>query len=414
MQPFEKHTANVGELEQCGSQLVDRAAEALTNGQLTKQAYQPAVGNWSGMCSPELQAAQQPVQQSAQTTDSALAWAAVATHYWAAQVKAFNQKVEEITSNLHSQGPQYGAEGTDGESPTQDQVDQARTEAINEAKRQWWQAHETYIATGSERAASMLRRGPTKDNVVEAQNAGVLPGPSWNPLDQVGNAAKGFVTPGGPFGPIGLGLWGAGRALNLAGWTSTWMKDVRLATYVSGHWRSTPSGGRIWIEPYTRAKPGQVAARGLWSGVGKWGGRASTGLTAVSGGLAQWEADSGRTDLNTTERVARTGTRAGLSAAGGWAGGAVGAKGGLAAGAAIGTFIAPGPGTAIGGAVGAVVGGLAGGMAGAGLGNWAADHLVDPVGDAADTVVSGVSDFAGDAKDTIGDAVGGVGDALGL
>ena len=119
MQPFDKHQANTGELEQCGASLLGTIGQSIANGHTTDGAYRPAIGNWTGMCAPEIAAAPGPFHQGAAQTRAALAWAAVVTRYWASQVTAFNARVDAIVSDLNAQGPHYGATGSNGDPPSQ-------------------------------------------------------------------------------------------------------------------------------------------------------------------------------------------------------------------------------------------------------------------------------------------------------
>jgi hypothetical protein len=403
VQPFDKHTANLGELESCGANLIGKAAEAIENGKATQRAYAPAIANWNGMCAPELQAAQQPVGTSAEQASHALAWAAVATRYWATQVRAFNTEVDAIVSRLNAKGPTYGAEGTGGEPPTAGQVSAAKASAEAAAKQEWWRAYNTYVVDGGTRAAAMLQAGPTEVNVAEARRVGALPPASLNPLPNIWDALKGEAVPplDNPLGWFATLMWGAGRGV-FAGTTLSNAMDLRYRNRVRGHWRGTPNGGRIWIEPYWRMKPGlgsnpaARAAQARWSAAGKWIGRGGVVLAAGTSFLDQWTRDAGRTDVGTGERVARSATRGAIVGGAAWGGAALGAKGGALAGAAIGSAI-PVLGTAAGAVVGGVVGGIVGGVVASGVANKVADYAVEAVDD--------VGEALGDAADAVGDAV---------
>lgn len=377
MQPFERHPADLGELETCGEQLLTQAADAIENGDMTRQAYQPAIDNWDGMGAPELAAARDPVQNDCQDTSHALAWAAVVCQYWSGQVRSFNDVVDSI-----DKGPHYGATGEDGGPPT----DEAVAEARSAARRQWWEAYNTYILDGGDRVEAMLRDGPTQEHVAEARRLGVLPGPSLNPLPGIWGGIEGQLIPpdgDGYGGWFDQALWGVGRGQFLLGATSSLM-DLRYRNYVRGHWRGTPSGGRTYVNPYWRMRPGMGsdaaarAAQARWASASRWASRGGGVLAFGTAAWNQWQRDTGRTDLDTGERVARTTTRGAMVGAGA----AAGAKGGAVVGAAIGTAIAPGVGTAIGG----VVGGVIGGVAGAGVADKAADFAVEGVSKAWDGV----------------------------
>ncbi|MGW2331426.1 hypothetical protein ACWC5C_37495 [Streptomyces sp. NPDC001700] len=127
---------------------------------------------------------------------------------------------------------------------------------------------------------------------------------------------------------------------------------------------------RMWSSNW-EAKSYAAASRSKWLTVGKWGGRASLGLTAVTSGLSQWGQDSQDPNMSTGKRVARTGAKATGATLGAWGGAEAGAAGGAAVGAAFGGVGAP---------VGAVVGGLVGAAAGSGVGSKIADGFNSLIG----------------------------------
>ncbi len=128
------------------------------------------------MCAEELRAAPEPVRRAAQETSSALAWASAPLRYWEGKVKAFNTEVDRITGTLDgAAGNKFGAKGTDGKPPTDQEVADARAAAQAEARRQWWAAYDTDIVEGSSTTAGMFRDGPTEENLKAARAAGALP-----------------------------------------------------------------------------------------------------------------------------------------------------------------------------------------------------------------------------------------------
>lgn len=377
MQPFDKHTANVGALESCGTALMTSSAQAILNGTATRTAYSPAIANWNGQCAPELQAAQTPVQNSSQQAQSALAWGAVVTQYWATQVRDFNAEVDRITAGLNGQGPDYGATGTNGQPPTPDQINTAKTSATGAAKQKWWTAYNTYVVDGGSKAASMLQQGPSDANVREAQRVGALPGMEFAPWNYWLAGLKGFYTPGA--GALAIPWW-IGTGMRPIGPVTSWFTKVQFGRFAprgpdgrfipvgsAGFW--APAKGDNWV-----ANPGKAGVRGGWVTGAKWAGRAGNVLAVGTSALDQWSRDSGRTDLSGTEKVGRAATRGAIGGGGAIAGAWAGAQGG----AAIGTLIGGPVGTVVGGFVGGVVGGLIGG----GVGNAVADHVVAPVGHA--------------------------------
>ncbi|GAA2873650.1 hypothetical protein Acy02nite_31450 [Actinoplanes cyaneus] len=176
MAPFDKHSANTGEIEARAADFERLAGKALDLRTVTDKAFQPAEADWDGMCAEELKAAPEPVRRAAQETSSALAWVAAPLRYWEGRVTAFNAAVDRIAGALDGAAKDdFGATGPAGTAPTSQQVADARSEAMADARRQWWVAYNTDIVEGSSTAAGMLRDGPTEVNLKAARDAGALP-----------------------------------------------------------------------------------------------------------------------------------------------------------------------------------------------------------------------------------------------
>lgn len=388
LQPFDKHPANIGSLDSCGGNLVQQAADSFENGTATRQAYQPAITSWTGSCAPEIAAANDPVQSGASDASSSLAWAAVATQFWGTQVQAFNDEVDRVVVPINNPPA--------GQTPEQAQT------ALQTARTAWWTAYNTYIETGGDQAATMLRQGPNQRNVELAKSAGVLPQSTNNVWTDIWNSGKGWFLPSGAMGWPGYSLWGLGKGGLGFGTGASWMQKVQLGRwgprdalgrFVSpsdlGWWKTLTGAGddANWV-----ARAGRAGSYSQWGTAGKYVKYGGTALAFAGGAWDQWTRDANDPSLDTTAKVGRAGYRGTLNAAGAFAGAELGGE----AGAAIGTMICPGVGTVIGG----VVGGLVGGIAGAGVANWAADQTVNLAGD--------VADAAGDVVDGIGDAIGSI------
>ena len=414
--PFQRHEANIGELQSCGAGLLSDAAVALDNRDLTAGRYQPAIDNWDGACAPELASARVPVIGRADDSHHALAWAAVVTQYWADRVDRFNRAVDEIMNTVGAT-PHWGAVGTGGEPPTQEAIQAAR----HAAEQRWWTAYNTYILDGEDQVVAMLDQGPTPEHLGTLANAGVLPPPpgALSHLNNGGHLVNGFY--GAMFG-LGYhhgqqaghfrfqqNLYNADARFHYTQMRGYWHDLVNGRYWREGHWRRTPSGGRTWVNGHWVERPGRQVRLGNYYGAhdayrdasqrattagnaatshaasatrfntaARWAGRGGTVLTAGTSAWDQWSRDAGRSDLSTDERVVRATTRSvattGGAAVGAWAG----AKGGAIAGAAIGSIF-PGPGTAVGAVVGGVVGGVIGGFIGSEAGGRATDLVVDGV-----------------------------------
>ncbi|POX37466.1 hypothetical protein C3486_28145 [Streptomyces sp. Ru73] len=225
--------------------------------------------------------------------------------------------------------------------------------------------HKPELVAENDRIASAVRNKVaahdeavrTAVDKINATNDG--PGTNWA---ERGREYLGF----GGFGTTGLGA------------AVSWMGYYRHGRFAprgplpgGGHgyvaWKNEP----LWKNTYRRmwstnwqAKPYAAASRNKWLTVGKWGGRVSLGLTAVTSGLSQWGQDAQDPHMSTGKRVARTGVKATGTTLGAWGGAQAGASAGAAVGAAFGGVGAP---------VGAVVGGLVGAAAGSGVGSKIAD-----------------------------------------
>jgi len=406
MTPFDKHDADTGSLSSCGSTLVTQASEAINNGSATRQAYSPAIDSVTGVCSPQIASADQAVSNGSESVSGELAWAAVVSRYWGSQVTDFNSRVDEIKTNLSDQGPHYGAEGEDGEEPTDADIADAKAEKTAAAKRDWWSAYRTYIEDGQTTTSNMLRDGPTKANMQTAIDVGAMPPMKWDyTWSDFVNGMASQVVPPTDQGAWGVTNWALGRANFAASSYSTWRQWSRSRFAPRGpDGRYIPYRNASWArKKWLQSKPsnwqstaGNGASNAKWATASKWMRRGGHVLSFVGGSIDQWTRDANRTDLSSGERVTRSATRGGLNlagtAAGAWAGGKVGAGVGAMVG---------GP---VGAAVGGVIGGVVGGVIGSGVANEVADHVVDAAGDAYESVSDWTSDRLDDAGEMLSDA----------
>lgn len=403
MQPFDKYPADAGSLESCSSNLSQLASGALQNGQATTAAYAPATANWQGMGAPEMANAPHPVQHAAQASNVALAWGSVVSQYWAGKVKHFNDAVEKIVAGMdQAKGSDghYGATGTNGKPPTGAQVAAARASALRMAKSEWWKAYNADITDGGQKAASMLKQGPTTSNVAEAHQAGALPATAGgSPTSYWAGGFRGQVLPANG-SPEVLAPWAVGRSLFVGNTTLGWLTKFKYGRVTGGVLRATPNAGYMWVKPTWGAKAGSEGPYNALTKGSKFLGYAGTGVSAATGAITQWQRDSSNPNLDTSARVARSADRATLSAAGGWAGATAGAEGGAEVGALTSEFTGP-----IGPAVGGIVGGVVGGVVGSGVGNWVADKTVNLAGKVGDAVSSGVSSGYNTVKNSVENTV---------
>jgi hypothetical protein len=362
LQPFDRHPANVGALEQAGADLADQAAKSIDASRLTFLAFLPATHNWDGIAAAELRAAPRPVRDKAFEISDSLAWASVAIRYWASQVTAFNHQVERIAADfLTAQANIFGTTQPDGTPVPLDTMLEAAQAVKAEAEREWHDAYDTHIFAGARRASGMLRDGPTAGHVAAARWVGLVPpGQPWNPLDQMWDSFKGnFLPPGKDYGPLGPLPWWGGRAFAGAGAAAT------AAHSRGGIPWATDRTWRVFSKPSIHPEWRRLVDRAARAS--KLGGNA----TAFLGSLSQRLHDGRSGQSAAAGAAAETATVAGCAR--------VGASAGV-------TFTPPHPAAKAAGAI-------AGGIGGAVVCSPVAKKAGDLVGDAVDKVGGAVDDI---------------------
>lgn len=175
--PFDRHPAVLTELTGTADRLEGLGGTSLDLRSLTDQRYRPAELNWDGVGSAELAAAPQSVRRDATQASDAMVWLAGTLRYWRSQVDLFNGRVDAILAERASAAANnWGVSVTSPTFETDTQV--ARTNLDRRLREQWWSAHQQYIDEGSRTAATMLRDGPTADNLRLLADAGVWRSPS--------------------------------------------------------------------------------------------------------------------------------------------------------------------------------------------------------------------------------------------
>ncbi|HZN71745.1 MAG TPA: Ig-like domain-containing protein [Micromonosporaceae bacterium] len=137
-----------------------------------------------------------------------------------------------------------------------------------------------------------------------------------------------------------------------------WYRQRRIGSQVR---RLTERADRV-------VASGQRWAR-AFSKIGKTLGGVGAGITAADAAMDQWHADAHRSDLDTRDRVVRSGVQAVTTGGGSYLGSGLGGV----LGGAVGMFVC-GPACAV---IGAVAGGAGGSLAGAEAGGWLGDELID-------------------------------------
>ncbi|QSB15437.1 hypothetical protein JQS43_03505 [Natronosporangium hydrolyticum] len=362
MEPFEKHQADVGELHAASSGLLADASQAGDNVSLTTHAYQPVIDDWQGLGAGEAQGAPQPLRAGADQASTSLAWAAVVTEFWAGKVETFNSEVDKIVERYESQGPRYGVTGDD---PDDDEIEQARLDALAKAREQWWEAYNTHILDGEDQAAAMLADGPTEANLSVAKR--FFDGMDW------------FTRNIGPAMPwIMSELFFGGRWAHHRWWTRHYL--IWAQRYVDGRWAGgvpdAKGAARLVTTALRESGHGQRMRQ-----MATWASRLS--LVTAGGAAAgfQWY-DDRNTGYTTEYRVARAGIAGGMTAGFAAAGGLLGA----AAGAGLGP-----KGVVVGSVVGSTLGGIAGG--------WASDRAIDSLDYVIDHAAGSAPGSSGGVRD---------------
>jgi hypothetical protein len=176
MEPFDRHPADPGVLEETAAALARLADQAIDQREATLAAFDPARGGWDGVAASELQHAPDGVQQDAYEVSSAVFWGSVPLRYWADRVTQFNAKVAEIEERYHARMAALQVPAAAAGSPSVAlQIESARANAPREFGREWRQVHQEYIVDGASRAAQMYREGPTEGNLRAARAVGAIP-----------------------------------------------------------------------------------------------------------------------------------------------------------------------------------------------------------------------------------------------
>lgn len=312
--PFDRHPADAGALTQSADRLAKQASRAIDANRVTLLAFLPATHNWDGIAAPELRTAPRPVRQRAYEISDSLAWSAAALRYWAAQVTAFNSRVDQITRDLLVAKTQiFSATDTAGEPMPLSGMLEAAQAVDAVAKRDWHEAYQTYIADGGQAASRMLDDGPTPANVAVARHVGLIPpGGLWNPIHQMWKAFKGNVVPPGDWGPLGHWPWAVGRGAAAGGAGLTLFRHLRERKWAAEKpWRIPGTG------PYAAPSPGSLIDRAAkaFKGIGTAAGVLDSVTKRKQAGASTAEAVAGAAAENTTTTgCATAGARAGAAA----------------------------------------------------------------------------------------------------
>lgn len=419
--PFEHYPATSGAISGASSSIASSGAQVEAVGAGVEAAHQPAAAGVFGTLAPPMTAAPVPVVANAQQLSQAGIFAAGAVRLFGNAVQTYDDGIDRLnerwaqaqSSNFGVATPSLPGDATPQERRESQAAFDGAVSAAREQLRQELQGEqrrlESDLDDAADKSAAMLNRGPNAADMQTLTASGVM--------DEMWKALQGQVLPPGNMGAWGVGLWGAGRAGTAFGIGSSWLTRVTYGQFAprnaaglyiprSAPWYTTAyraSGNWFGRNANNwQAKPYLSSTYSRWATAGKWAGRGGGLLGVGTAGFSQWSMDANRTDLSTTERVGRAGTRAVIAGGAGWGGAILGGKAGAGIGFAVG-----GP---VGAVVGGVIGGVVGGVIGSGIGNEVADHVVDFAGEAAETAM----DAAEDVGEGLSDAAESVGDFLGF
>lgn len=414
---FEHYPATPGSIDGVAGRAGSAAAGVSSvAGDIDAQS-QTASSAVTGTLQGPLMTAPDPVMSTSRSISAAAIVAEGCLNRWSSTVAAYNTAIDELNARYESaRASSFGVDAGqffDGGTATPQQKQGDYDSAVASAGatmmgtlRAEKAELDRQLDADADTVAAMLDEGPTDEVATALASGGDLPPGSAGLAGYLWDALRGQVIPPLEKGPWDIGLWALGRGgagLGIGVNIARYAQYGRFAPRVNGSYVRIPSsrisqGVMAMSQRNWQAKPHTSAIRGRWGTAGNVAKVGGVGLAGVTGGLDQWSRDANRTDLSTTDRAARAGTRGALTAGGAWAGGVVGGKVGAGVGFAIG-----GP---PGAAVGAIVGGVVGGVIGSGVANEVADHAVELADDAVD--------LAGDAVDGVTDAAGEVGDFLGF
>lgn len=178
--PVEEHPANPGEITAQARTLANQADQTIDERAVTEKAFSPAIANWDGIAAPELRQAPDGVRRSAAEVARNLAWLPFPLQRWASVVQAFNSEVRSIKSKMDTAIAEAGrAKDANGEPLSDEAIADKRQEARSQAVAAWHKAYEKHITNGAAEVASMIKRGPTADNIRKAAG---IPALGWAPF----------------------------------------------------------------------------------------------------------------------------------------------------------------------------------------------------------------------------------------
>ena len=160
--------------------------------------------------------------------------------------------------------------------------------ALQVARTQWWTAYDTYIETGGDQAATMLREGPNQQNVRLAKSAGVLPQSTNDVWTDIFNAGKGWFLPSDALGWPGYASWGFGKRGMAFGASVKFLQQIQIGRFAprDALGRFVSPGELSWWQRAAAVtedsswipKSGQAGAYSAWGTAGKWAGRAGVAV----------------------------------------------------------------------------------------------------------------------------------------
>jgi len=170
LQPFDRHPADPGALNQASSSLATQATGVLALDSTTRRTHAPVATNWHGMGNPEVQQAARMLSAEATHVSGGVAATVVALGSWAGSVRAFNNEVDRIRREV---GTAATGAGTTGR--TVEEIADIRQAARQKGQAEWHAAYDHHIVTGRAQFVKYLKKGPDKDEILRLFQAGLLP-----------------------------------------------------------------------------------------------------------------------------------------------------------------------------------------------------------------------------------------------
>ncbi|UYM06290.1 hypothetical protein [Solicola gregarius] len=333
-----------------------------------------AGGAVTGTLAAPLLSAPAPVIQSGAQVSDAATLVGGCLRRWAASVTLYNIGIDDLNARyqfLSSEPALDTGNITSSWAPAQDPPEEAMA-TMRSALHLEKARLDHMLDAEAERLSTLLEEGPTQDALDGLAEGGDTPS-FWDEFwERLRAGMRGQIVPPENASPFDLARWIALRG-TIGIWSLTDWYTVARGGWMFGR---SPVGWTKWANPWWTWTPDMFPVQDAqyWSKIASVAKGATLALTGVSGFTQQWQEDSDRPDLQTSDKWTRALSVGTFDAAVVGIGGSAGFQGGLA-GARFGAIIGIGGGPA-GMAVGALVGATVGAVAGYVLADMATESLM--------------------------------------